>query len=45
MYIIQETCVSEKKAEQIYNYAYDMWHSYGLSECLANLDDLLVLFM
>lgn len=44
-YIIQETCVNEKKADKIYNYLYNKYHAYGFEECLANLDELLELFV
>lgn len=44
MYIIQETNVSEKQADKIYNYLCNTYHSYGLRECLTQLDDLLDLF-
>ena len=45
MYIIQETNVSEKQADKIYNYLCNTYHSYGLRECLNQLDDLLDLFI
>lgn len=43
-YIIQETKVSKEKAIKIYNYLYEEYHSYGLTECINHLDDLLDLF-
>lgn len=45
MYIIQETNVSKKQADKIYNYLCNEYHSYGLRECLNQLDDLLDLFI
>lgn len=44
-YIKQETNVSEKQADKIYNYLCNTYHSYGLRECLNQLDDLLDLFI
>ncbi len=43
-YIIQETKVSKERATKIYNYLYEEYHSYGLTECINHLDDLLDLF-
>lgn len=43
-YIIQETKVSKERAAKIYNYLYEEYHSYGLTECINHLDDLLDLF-
>lgn len=43
-YIIEETKVSKKQADKIYNYLYDEYHSHGIAECLNHLDDLLDLF-
>lgn len=43
-YIIQETKVKQSKADEIYNYLYGKYHSYGLLEVLANMDELLDLF-
>ena len=43
-YIIQETGVKKGKAKNIYNYLYEEYHSYGLLEVLAHLDNLLDLF-
>lgn len=45
MYIIQETNVSEKQAEKIYNYLCNEYHAYSWRECLDHLDDLLDLFI
>lgn len=44
LYIIEETNVKKDKADKIYNYLYENYHSYGLSEVLANMDELLDLF-
>lgn len=43
-YIIQEANVSDERAAKIYNYLYEEYHSYGLTECINHLDDLLDLF-
>lgn len=43
-YIIEETKVSKKQADKIYNYLYDEYCSHGIAECLNHLDDLLELF-
>ena len=44
-YIIQETNVSDKTSTKIWNYLYEEYHSYGLTECINHLDDLLELFI
>ena len=44
-YITQETKVSDKQATKIWNYVYEEYHSYGLTECINHLDDLLELFI
>lgn len=44
LYIIEETKVKKDKADEIYNYLYEKYHSYGLLEVLANMDELLDLF-
>lgn len=44
IYIMQETKVKKEKAKDIYNYLYTEYHSYGLTEVLNHLDDLLYLF-
>lgn len=44
LYIIKETKVKKDKADEIYNYLYEKYHSYGLLEVLANMDELLDLF-
>lgn len=44
LYIMEETKVKKDKADEIYNYLYGKYHSYGLSEVLANMDELLDLF-
>lgn len=44
-YITQETKVSDKQATKIWNYVYEKYHSYGLTECINHLDDLLELFI
>lgn len=44
-YIIEQTKVSKEKADKIYAYLYCEYHSYGLTECLNHLDDLLELFV
>lgn len=44
LYIIEETKVKKDKADEIYNYLYGKYHSYGLLEVLANMDELLDLF-
>lgn len=43
-YIIEETKVSKKRAEKIYRYLYEEYHSYGIRECICHLDDLLEIF-
>lgn len=43
-YIIEETKVSKKRAEKIYKYLYEEYHSYGIRECICHLDDLLEIF-
>ena len=43
-YIIEETKVSKKRAEKIYKYLYEEYHSYGIRECIRHLDDLLEIF-
>lgn len=44
-YITQATKVSDKQATKIWNYVYEEYHSYGLTECINHLDDLLELFI
>lgn len=44
-YITQETKASDKQATKIWNYVYEEYHSYGLTECINHLDDLLELFI
>lgn len=44
LYIMEETKVKKDKADKIYNYLYMKYHSYGLLELLANMDELLDLF-
>lgn len=36
--------VSDERAGRIWDYLESNYHSYGISECLAHLDDLLELF-
>ena len=43
-YIIEETKVSNKKAEKIYRYIYEEYHSYGINNCISHLDNLLDIF-
>lgn len=43
-YIIEETNVSKKRAEKIFEYIYEEYHSYGIKECFNHLDNLLEIF-
>ena len=44
-YIIQEIGVDEKRADKIFDYLCNEYHSYGFREVLSHLDDLLDLFI
>lgn len=44
LYIMEETKVEKNQANKIYNYLYIEYHSYGLTEVIIHLDDLLELF-
>ena len=43
-YIMKNTDVSEPQATKIWEYLYSHYHAYGIEECLANLNELLLLF-
>ena len=43
-YIKQETDVSDNRAKKIWAYLFEKYHSNGLYDCIAQMDDLLDVF-